>query len=324
MYIADTLSRAFLQDIDSPEVKSVDDQMRILTISTDYSASPEKLTNIRKATEEDSVLQRIKEYTCNEWPVHKVSCPTNILPYWPIRTEIYEQDGLLFAGERLLVPALSRQDILKKLHEGHLGVQKCKSRAKDIMYWPSMSQDIEDEVKKCAVCATYRNSNQKEPLLPHTVPERPWAKLGSDIFTFGGRDYLVVVDYFSKYPEVVHLENKTATGVIRAPKPIFARHAIPDEFMSDNMPFSSHRFTTFAREWGFKLTTSSPRYPQSNGQSERCIQTVKSLMKKAYEESKEPHLALLDYSPVSGLKYSPAQLLMSRGLKDKLPVKSSC
>ena len=325
MYIADTLSRAFLQDNDSQEEKSVDDQMRIHTISTDYPASPEKLTNIRKATEEDSVLQRIKEYTCNEWPVPKGSCPTNILPYWPIRTEIHEQDGLLFAGERLLIPASSRQDILKKLHEGHLGVQKCKSRAKDIMYWPSMSQDIEDEVKKCAICATYRNSNQKEPLLPHTVPERPWAKLGSDIFTFGGRDYLVVVDYFSKYPEVVHLENKTATGVIRALKPIFARHGIPDEFMSDNMPFSSHRFTTFAREWGFKLTTSSPRYPQSNGQSERCIQTVKSLMKKAYEESKEPHLALLDYrnSPVSGLKHSPAQLLMSRRLKDKLPVKSS-
>ena len=60
----------------------------------------QQIDRYKKATEENSVLQRIKEYTCtcNEWPVHKSSCPKNILPYWPIWTEIHEQDGLPFAG----------------------------------------------------------------------------------------------------------------------------------------------------------------------------------------------------------------------------------
>ena len=77
----------------------------------------------------------------------------------------------------------------------------------------------------------------------------------------------------------------------------------------------------FARDWGFSFITSSPRYPQSNGLSERFVQTVKKMMGKTLEDGKEPHLAILEYrnTPVSGISYSFAQLLMNRRLKDKLP-----
>ena len=73
--------------------------------------------------------------------------------------------------------------------------------------------------------------------------------------------------YYSKYPEIERLTSKTAAGVIGALKSIMARHGIPDELVSDNMPFGSEAFRQFAHDWGFIATTSSPRYPQSNGQS---------------------------------------------------------
>ena len=84
-------------------------------------------------------------------------------------------------------------------------------------------------------------------MIPHEIPTRPWAKLGMDIFQFGGREYLAVVDYFSKYPEVARLKSKTANGVITVLKEIFARHGISDETISDNMPFASSAFKAFAK-----------------------------------------------------------------------------
>ena len=161
--------------------------------------------------------------------------------------------------------------------------------------------------------------------MPHPIPDRPWSKLGADIFDFENRDYLILVDYFSKYPEVARLENKTATGVIQALRPIFARHGIPDTLISDNMPFASYKMRQFAQDWGFEIVTSSPTYPQSNGQSEKFVGTVKSLFRKAKQDGRDPNLALLDYrnTPISGMEFSPAQLLMNRRLRDKIPTTSN-
>ena len=105
-------------------------------------------------------------------------------------------------------------------------------------------------------------------------------------------------------------------------KQVFARHGIPDEVICDNMPFGSYRMKQFANEWKFTITTSSPRYAQSNGQAERAIQTVKNLFKKASASNTDVYLALLQYrnTAVTGLDYSPAQLLFSRALNTKLPV----
>ena len=158
--------------------------------------------------------------------------------------------------------------------------------------------------------------------MPHDVRDRPWSKIRADIFFFGGRPHLVVVDYFSKCPEVCRLQTSTVRFVLQHLKPIYARHGIPGILLPDNMPFASTEMRTFATEWDFEKNSLSPEYPQSNKQSERMIGTVKQLMRKAIEESKDIHLAPLEYrnTPVAGLKYSPAQILMSRMLKARAPV----
>ena len=161
--------------------------------------------------------------------------------------------------------------------------------------------------------------------MPHEVPQRPWAKLGTDIFEFAGKPYLLVVDYFSKYPEVCCLENKTARCVISHLKSMFARHGFPDELIADNMQFGSADMRQFASQWDFTILTSSPEHPASNGQSARMVGIVKQLMRKANQEGRYPHLTLLEYrnTPISGLSYSPSQLLMSRMLRDKMSTSAS-
>ena len=158
-------------------------------------------------------------------------------------------------------------------------------------------------VSKCRTCPKYRSDQIKEPMQRHITRELAWQKVGSDIMNFKGRDYLEVVDYFSKYPELSPLKDKTSTTIMLKLKSMFARHGIPEVIMSDNMPYTSHKFRAFAEEWGIELHTSSPLYSQSNGQAERFIQTLKRFLKKSCNEGKDFNLALLEYrnTPVTGL-----------------------
>lgn len=175
---------------------------------------------------------------------------------------------------------------------------------------------------KCAICNTFRRSNSKEPLICHDIPDRAWAKIGVDLFHFNRGEYLLRVDYFSKFPEIAKLTQTTSRHVVTALKSIFARQGIPDEVVSDNGPQSSSaEFGVFAENWEFVHTPSSPGFPQSNGQSERTVQTVKNLLKKAKESQRDPYIALLEYrnAPMDGVNLSPAQLLMGQRLKTKLP-----
>ena len=111
-------------------------------------------------------------------------------------------------------------------------------------------------------------------------------------FHLNGSNYLIIVDYFSRYPEVTKQQSTTSQTIINSLKSTFARHGIPEILRSDNGPqFTSTEFKDFVKEYQFTHTTSSPYYPASNGQVERMVKTVKSLLKDA----DDPYLALLSY-----------------------------
>lgn len=93
---------------------------------------------------------------------------------------------------------------------------------------------------------------------------------------------------YSKYPEVIEINNMTASTVVRETKAVFARHGVARIIYTDNgTQFMSREFTTFSKEWGFILKTSSAMYSQSNGFIERHVQTIKNLIKKAKADNKD-------------------------------------
>jgi len=182
--------------------------------------------------------------------------------------------------------------MLALLHESHFGIEKTKSRARELLYWPSMCADIERLISACDICVKYHNNQPREPLLSHNIPNDRYRL---DIMTFKNQDYLVIVDYFSTYPEMIPLANKTASTTILQCKTVFARHGISSEIVSDNMPFNSQEFLTFIKDWGIHLTTFNPTYSQNNGQAERFVQTPKRMLRKVTDLGKDPYLALLEY-----------------------------
>ena len=135
--------------------------------------------------------------------------------------------GIIYKGEKILVPSAMRPEMLQKIHTSHLGVEKTKQRAREILFWPGMTSQIHQTVTACPICSKLSNSNPKEPMIPHDPPSRPWQKLGTDLFTWDDRNFLVTVDYYSRYFEVDELPTTTSKAVIRKLSSHFACHGIP-------------------------------------------------------------------------------------------------
>ena len=320
LVLADALSRAYLpsQAADKP------DEFEIHVLDSGQ-LSETMFHKLRDETKSDPELQQLQKVVMSGWPQTKVETPVETRPYWNYRDEISCYEGLMFKGDRIIVPHSLRPEILQRIHAAHLGIEKCRARARSAVFWPGINSAIDDLVSKCSTCQQHQRSNQREPLIPQEVPERPWATVAADIFYYKGRDYLLVVDYFSKYPEVARLSSKNSEAVIMAMKDMFARHGIPERLIADNMPFNSVKFKDFASKWEIEVVTSSPHYPRSNGLVERNVQTVKQLLRKADESKQDAFLALLEFrnSPISGMDESPAELLTSRKLRTRLPTSKS-
>ena len=117
---------------------------------------------------------------------------------------------------------------------------------------------------------------------PTPIPDVPWQLVGSDLFTLNNEDYLVIVDYYSKFFQLAKLEDTRSKTVIMRTKSAFARHGIRYEVRSDNGPqYTSRDFKDFARKWSFKHTSSSPYNPQGNGLAEKNCPDCETYVRKS-------------------------------------------
>ena len=146
--------------------------------------------------------------------------------------------------------------------------------SKQSVWWPGISREIVDLIQNCRTCAK-TSRNPVEPLIPTPTPEYPWQKVASDMFEWQKNTYLLVVDYFSRFIEVVKMKKTTSQDVINEMKKMFARHGIPQIIISDNGPqYSAEEFKHFSQSWGFSHIASSPLHPYGNGLAERTVRTL--------------------------------------------------
>lgn len=323
MFIADTLSRAPDASASSEDDMYSKVDIHVNSLYENCNISGDKLNMIKLETDKDIALNKVRDYYRVGWPLTKSLISSECKQFWSVKDDLHVINGVVFRGDRIVIPERLRKEMLERIHEGHLGIEKCKMRARDVMWWPGMSAQIERTVAGCDTCAERAPAQPREPLVPHAVPEAPWQVVAADIFHMRNKNYLLVVDYYSKFVEVVTLYDLRSSTVISQLKSIFARHGIPKKFISDNaLQFMSSEFASFRSDWEFEHVTSSPYYARSNGLAERNVQTVKNLLEKALNDKADPHLALLNFrnTAISGENYSPAQLLMGRRLNTRLPI----
>lgn len=321
MYIPDTLSRAPLPDLYDDKIsKAILNQLKM--IISNVPMSQNKLSLVKRETAKDQMLTQLLVFINQGWPNRRFNCKDKLSCFWSMRDELYCVDGVIFKNKQVLIPDSLKSLMLDLIHDGHLGVDRCKRRAREVLFLPGIGKDIENYVKSCKVCQENLNKPCKEPMIPVSVPALPWNKIGTDIFEYRKKCYLILVDYFSGFIEVACLRDMSSSSVISILKENFARYGIPDTVISDNGPqFSCQSFKKFANEWSFNHITSSPYYAQSKRKSERAVQTIKKILKKSIDSGTDFYLNLLSLrnTPRENLN-SPAQLLMGRRLKCRLPV----
>ena len=192
LVLADALSRAPVQkQVSEIEPYLIGEMVRDLPIS------PSRMRKLKEDLANDMVSCQLISFIQTEWP-HYQKCPSFVRNYYTHKDRLTVVDDLLFYDNRLFIPLLERQKVLEEIHRGHLGETKCLNRAREVLWWPGLTKDIREMVKTCPVCLKHRKIS-KEPMISTPFPDRPWWRLGMDLCFKDDDEYLVVMDYYSRY-----------------------------------------------------------------------------------------------------------------------------
>jgi len=313
---ADAMSRLPMRDTFDPTSDNVN--CNFFDTTSNVSA-----LLIKKSTLRDPLLSKVYNYTIGGWPT---TTGPSLSAFRMRKDELSVDCGCLLWGQRVIIPPNLRKPILDELHVAHPGMTRMKALARSYVWWPNMDEAIEELVQECNVCQTMRNHPAKAPYHPWVFPSSPWNRIHIDFLgPVNGHMYFVLVDAYSKFPEVVKMKSITTSSTIRALRDIFSRHGLPKSIISDNGPqFTSSEFKTFCDNNGIAHITTAVYKPSTNGQCERVVQIVKSALKQARLTGDDPDVSLPTFllryriTPHSTTGETPAMLLYGRQLRTRL------
>ena len=271
---------------------------------------------IREETSQDGVLRTLSQ-TIRKGNWESSKRDADLTPFYQVKEELYESQGMIFRMERIILPANLQQKIIKSAHTlGHLGTTKTKQMLREKYWFPGMNHLISQTIGSCFDCQVATKSHRQEPIKPSVIPEEPWEQISID---FGG-------PYLDGHYNLVATDQRTRYPVKL--KKTFAYLGIPRRVTSDNgPPFNSEQFKDFAKEEGFVHHRVMPNHPRANGQVERFMQTLNKTEQIAHLQGKsgpDRNMAVQDMltayrdtpHPATGI--SPYQAMMNRPVRTKL------
>nr|CAI5840449.1 unnamed protein product [Callosobruchus analis] len=223
-----------------------------------------------------------------------------------------------------VIPRALQSRVLKELHSAHFGVTKMKALARSYCWWPGISHDLEIVAKNCTDCNKIKNNPPKVPLHQWETPQQPFDRIHIDFAgPFRNQYYLILVDAYTRWPEIHIVKDISTKTTITTLRRIFATYGIPRILVSDNgSSFVSYDFKRFLQENGIIHKLSAPYHPATNGMAERCVQTFKQSLRalKGDNISKQLDKFLLHYrvTPHCVTGVSPAFLMFGRDIRTRL------
>ena len=247
--------------------------------------------------------------------------------FYTRRAELSIEKGCLLWGNRTVIPTTMRRDILQLLHSTHSGMCAMKSIARNYVWWPKLDRDIEVLARGCYACALNKNLPPKAKPHPWIRSSAPWERLHIDFAgPFKGNMWLIVVDSYSKWIEVVNMRSDcTAPNTIRKLQILFNRYGLCRVLVSDNGPqLISHEFDLFCKGKGINHIPIPSYHPASNGQAESIVGKFKKVMKKMCESNADLEMNLTSWlfqyhnTPHTTTKVEPAVLMTGRRFRSPL------
>ena len=286
---------------------------------------------VQAESRRDEMTRRLTRHIKTGFPLTEKELPNEIDGYWDIRTHLTVFQDVVLYKDRIIVPANLRGRIVSTLHSAHQGVSSMLSRAKTIVFWPGLTNDVEDARMRCRQCHRNAPSQAKLPPRETKLPTVPFEMIYADFFYLQGKQFLIIGDRLSGWTEVISVKPGTASsgarGLCEALRHVFATFGVPEELSSDGGPeFISQESIDFYERWGTRHRLSSSYFPQSNGRAEVAVKMTKRLL----EDNITPDGSLNTDSVVQALlqqrntpdkdcQLSPAEVLFGHTLRDALP-----
>ena len=203
------------------------------------SSGPITATQIKIMTRQDKVLSKVLYFVQKGWPATVESA---LKSYASRKYELSSLDGCVLWGTRVVIPTAGRKRILDDLHETHQGASRMKARAQMVVWWPGLDKSIEEMVSNCPSCQSSRPLPPAAPLHPWSIPQVPWSRLHMDYAgPLQDHMFLIIVDVFSKWLEIVPVKKATSSVTIDKLRGICSTHGLPDT--SDVRYVSKYRDT---------------------------------------------------------------------------------
>lgn len=314
--ISDPLSRLCSQ-IDKP----FDDDAEHYLCAIGEGPAAISLEEIQKETDLDEVLLGVKS------SLESGNWPPELLRYQAFSKELGISNKIVVRGDRIVLPEKLRSRALDIAHRGHPGIVAMRRNLREKVWWPCMDRDVVDRIQVCAGCIAVSNQMPPEPMHRKEMPDRAWQEIAIDFFSAKEcATFLVVVDYYSRFLQVVEMKGTTASKTIEALEELFMTHTYPETIRSDNgPPFSSEEFATFCIGKNIRLIRTIPYWPQMNGLVERTNQGILRALRIAkathqdWRKAVREHVYTYNTTPHSITGMAPMELLTGRPVKDLLP-----
>ncbi|XP_064469965.1 uncharacterized protein K02A2.6-like [Ornithodoros turicata] len=239
--------------------------------------APMRAEQIAIETEKDAILGKVLNWTEKGWPESAIK-DQSFQPFQVRWNELSLLKGCILCGNRVVIPPTLQASVMSTLHAGHVGIVRTKALARSYVWRPGIDSDIENTVSSCWSCQMTRNMPPREAPHPWIPPSRPWSRVHLDYAgPFYGRNFLVGVDTYTRWPEVTQVSSLSATELIKHLRRMFATHGLPEVIVTDNgTSFASAEMRGFTKLNGIQHVFTPVYHPASNGSAERMVQTVKS------------------------------------------------
>ena len=283
------------------------------------------LEEVETAMDSDKTLRGVRAaIKLNKWHYDLVET------FKPIKDELtVTSKGVVLRGTRIVLPQSLQQRAVDIAHATHLGLSKTKALIREKVWFPKMDEMIQTTIKQCIPCQAVGKSNPHQPIESTEMPKGPWEKLHMDFYgPLPSDEYLlVVIDRYSRFPEVEIAKSTKASIIIPKLDRIFPVHGIPNVIKTDNgPPLNGEEYRNYAKTLGRKLEFSTPLWSKGNAEAERFKQSLGKALKTAKIEQRpwkqEMNRFLLQYrtTPHCSTGVPPAELLFNRTVKGQLPV----
>ena len=159
LLIADALSRSPTMNQNHSKIEQEIETTRLLTEDPRVTSS---LSEIADETAKDDVLQSVIRHISKGWKTHKRHIPIQILPFWSVKDELSFSDGIVYRGDRIVIPAALRKSLTAALHQAHMGIQSTLRRAGTSVWWPGMNIQLKQFIASCELCNAFQTKTKRK------------------------------------------------------------------------------------------------------------------------------------------------------------------